>query len=186
MKKLVVIVAITVLGLLFVPNRSSAMMHVESSQTEESHDDTHESLEKVLPELLNKYNKDTIQELDCDTLSEEEVERVGDAVMESMHPGEAHERMDEMMGGEGSDSLKQMHIQMGQRYLGCGTENSVGSMGMSGFGNMMGTKPLSNKWSLMRSSQLGGLHDFFAVITWISFIAFLIAGTHWFWKKASK
>ncbi len=171
---------------LLIPRNVVAMMHVESGQTEE-HNDVHETLDEVLPELLGKYNKDTVQELDCESLTDKEFERVGDAVMESMHPGEAHERMDAMMGGEGSESLKQMHIQMGKRYFGCDTAGFVGDMmRMNGFGGMMGTKSLGNKWPMTGSSQLGSLHGFLAVITWISFIAFLLAGTRWFWKKANK
>ena len=51
----------------------------------------------------------------CDKLTDEQLETIGEYYMEQMHPGEAHELMDEMMGGEGSDSLKQMHIQMAKR-----------------------------------------------------------------------
>ena len=142
MNKLVIAVVVAMFGLLILPTRTSAMMHVKSSQVE-SHDGSHESLDEVLPELLTKYNKNTIQELDCEDLTDEEFERVGDAAMESMHPGEAHERMDEMMGGEGSESLNQMHIQMGKRYFNCDTTEFVGSMsmmGMRGLENTMGTK----------------------------------------------
>ena len=41
----------------------------------------------------------------CDQLTEEQLEAIGDYYMEQMHPGEAHELMDKMMGGEGSESL---------------------------------------------------------------------------------
>lgn len=188
MNKLIVAVAVVMFGLLLLPTKTSAMMHIESSQVE-SHDDAHESLDEVLPELLTKYNKNTIQELECEELTDEEFERVGDAVMESMHGGGAHERMDEMMGGEGSESLRQMHVQMGKRYFDCDSTGFVGSIGMTGMGGlgkMMGTKALGHQWPLAGSSRLGSLHSFLIVTTWIAFIAFLIAGTRWFWKKAGK
>ena len=47
---------------------------------------------------------------DCSTLSDSQLEAIGEYYMEQMHPGESHELMDAMMGGEGSESLRQMHI----------------------------------------------------------------------------
>lgn len=188
MNKLIVVIAFVIIGLLLLSTRTSAMMHVESGKVE-SHSDTHESLDEVLPELFTTYNKNTIQELDCEELTNEEFERVGDAVMESTHPGEAHERMDEMMGGEGSESLRQMHVQMGKRYFDCDSTNSGGSMGMmgiGGFGSMMGIKTLGHQWPLVKSGRFIGLHCVLAVITWVVFIVFLIAGTRWFLKKTGK
>ena len=50
--------------------------------------------------------------ISCDKLTDEQLEEIGDYYMEQMHPGEAHEMMDKMMGGEGSEDLKQMHVTM--------------------------------------------------------------------------
>lgn len=81
----------------------------------------------------------------CDELNEEQLEEIGDYYMEQMHPGEAHEYMDEMMGGEDSETVKLMHINMAKSIY-CG-ENS-GMMGMMNMmmggrgmmdGNMMGS-----------------------------------------------
>jgi len=69
--------------------------------------------------------------ISCGQLTDEQLEAIGDYYMEQMHPGEAHEYMDEMMGGEGSDSLKQVHINIARRIY-C-NENVGGMMG----GNMM-------------------------------------------------
>ena len=77
--------------------------------------------------------------ISCDKLTDEQLEAMGDYYMEQMHPGEAHEMMDQMMGGEGSDTLKQMHIQMAKRLY-C-NEDVGGMMNMMMGNNMMGNYP---------------------------------------------
>ena len=74
--------------------------------------------------------------ISCSELTNEQLEDIGDYYMEQMHPGEAHEYMDEMMGGEGSESLKQVHINIAKRIY-C-NENVYGMMngGMMGWGMM--------------------------------------------------
>ncbi|MBR9690685.1 hypothetical protein GOV08_03290 [Candidatus Woesearchaeota archaeon] len=89
-------------------------------------------------------------------LSDEDFEVLGDYFMELIHR-KNHEFMDRMMGGEGSESLRQMHIEMGKNfyseYLKSGSIQANGMMGSSmmgstyngggytmmsgGFGNMM-------------------------------------------------
>lgn len=65
------------------------------------------------PQRLN------IQRADCTSYTEEQLEEFGDQIMGIMIGNEqAHEQMDEMMGGEGSESLKQMHIRMALN-MGC-------------------------------------------------------------------
>src|SRR3989344_4524505 len=80
----------------------------------------------------------------CIQLTNEQLEEIGDYYMEQMHPGEAHEIMDNMMGGEGSESLKQVHINMAKRLY-C-NENVYISYGMMGRG-MMGNYPASYDYS---------------------------------------
>src|SRR3989338_8346196 len=73
---------------------------------------------------------------DCSTLSDSQLEAIGEYLMEQMHPGAAHERMDAMMGGEGSESLRNAHIQMAQ-VIYCGrTDVSLTYGGMMGMGMM--------------------------------------------------
>ena len=75
------------------------------------------------------------EKVPCDELSQEQLESIGDYYMEQMHPGEAHEAMDEMMGGEGSASLEQMHINMAESFY-C---NGNGDVGVTTYPNgMMG------------------------------------------------
>ena len=73
-------------------------------------------------------------EISCDELSDEQLEMIGEYYMEQMHPGEAHEMIDKMMGGDGSESLKQMHIQMAKRLY---CNEDVGRMTGGGMMNMM-------------------------------------------------
>ena len=91
--------------------------------------------------------------IDCDKLTDEQLESIGDYYMEQMHPGESHELMDNMMGGEGSESLKQVHINMAKRlycnenvYIGYGMMGSGGRMNMMSRG-MMGSYPASYDYS---------------------------------------
>lgn len=86
---------------------------------------------------------------DCGKLSQDQLESIGEYIMELQHPGAAHEYMDSMMGGEGSASLKNAHIQMAQ-VMYCGRTDvpltyggmmGMGMMGggmMGGYGGMMG------------------------------------------------
>ncbi len=78
------------------------------------------------------------QKISCSKLSEGQLELLGDYYMEQMHPGEAHEQMDEMMGGDGSESLRQMHINMAKSFY-CGEHTAMqgNTMDMMMGGNMM-------------------------------------------------
>ncbi len=80
--------------------------------------------------------------ISCDKLTDEQFEAIGNYYMEQMHPGEAHEMMDQMMGGEGSDSLKQVHIQMAKRLY-C-NEDVGGMMGGGMMSMMMGSGMMGN------------------------------------------
>ena len=109
---------------------------------QESHDSEIEEGKKLVESKMS-----------CDKLSNEQLEAIGDYYMEQMHPGEAHEIMDNMMGGEDSESLKQVHINMARRiycneniYIGYGMMGSGGMMNMMGRG-MMGNYPASYDYS---------------------------------------
>ncbi|MFH0714233.1 MAG: hypothetical protein V1847_00415 [Candidatus Diapherotrites archaeon] len=83
---------------------------------------------------------------DCKSLSDSQLEIIGEYYMEQMHPGEAHELMHQMMElQEGSDAEKQFHINLA-RNLYCGESN-----GIMGFGSMMGMMPM------MMGGQMGNV-----------------------------
>jgi len=85
----------------------------------------------------------------CNELTNGQLEILGDYYMEQMHPGTLHEIMDERMGGEESESLRLVHINMGKMFY-CGQSNAMpanmmnlmmnrGGVGMMGYNMMNGT-----------------------------------------------
>ncbi len=77
----------------------------------------------------------------CSSLSQAQLELLGEYYMEQMHPGDAHEAMDRMMGGEGSDSLRSAHIQMAE-VLYCGRADTPAT-----YGGMMGMMPMMGRFA---------------------------------------
>lgn len=195
MKKTVTtLLLFTFLSLGFVVPKAEAqmgsMMGFDGDETEVSASEEHaESVEVVLQNILSSQNVRTVQELDLSKVSDDEWERLGDAVMELQHPGEAHEAMDRMMGGEGSDSLRQMHIAMGQAYLGYGSNTNYGpgmmGRGMMGYTSNRTFNGLTNVMGF--GSMMGyGSYSFLGTATWIVAIAFFTSGTYFFLKQAHK
>ena len=84
-------------------------------------------------------------DISCDKLTNKQFEAIGDYYMEQMHPGKSHEIMDNMMGGEGSESLKQVHINRAKRLY-C-NDNAYIGYGMMGSGEMMGSYPANYDYS---------------------------------------
>jgi uncharacterized membrane protein len=106
----------------------------------QSDDGHNRSIADVVSEISQSQSVSSQSELSCDAITDVQFEKLGDAVMQAMvGDDEAHEAMDNMMGGEGSESLSSMHIAMGQRYLGC-AQDQFGTMGMmGGMMSMMGS-----------------------------------------------
>lgn len=74
--------------------------------------------------------------VDCRSLSDSQLEIIGEYYMEQMHSGESHELMHKMMGmKEGSETEEQFHINMA-KIMYCEDENIGIGSGMMG-GNMM-------------------------------------------------
>lgn len=80
-------------------------------------------------DIIAEGKKLVDSKVDCDNLDDKQLESIAEYYMEQMHPGSAHDAMDSMMGGEGSKSLKQMHINMAKRMY-CGDTTGFGMMNM--------------------------------------------------------
>lgn len=116
-------------------------------------ENTGSSIDKAIQEILKSQGIKDMKSIDCGKVTDKQLEDLGDAVMDVMHPDPSeHEFMDRMMGGEGSQNLAYMHRMMGARYLGC--YNGDGSFGMMspfwggrGFGN--GDDYYNRRWPHM-------------------------------------
>ena len=96
----------------------------------------------VSQEELNEAKALIDSKISCDTLTNEQLEEIGEYYMEQMMPGEAHKRAHEMMGlTEGSGAEEQFHIDLARRSY-CG-ETAAGG-GMMGRGMMGNYQPHYN------------------------------------------
>lgn len=191
MKKIFIVGLLMIVFGVYTPRVSAqmgSMMGSDESTTESS--EHSQPIEEVLKAILSSHDVDQIQDLDCSKVTDDEFEKLGDSFMEEQHPGDAHEAMDEMMGGEGSESLRLMHINMGQGYLSCGSKSGygMGGFGMMGGGGMMGGIRGENtryfggdRYSnMMNYGYQSPLHIVVMGATWIALLAFLVTGTLFF------
>ena len=108
--------------------------------------------------------------------------------MEKMNGGEAQGIIDNMMGGEGSESLKQVHINMARRlycnenvYIGYGMMGSGGMMEMM---NMMGGGMMGNYQPYYSYSNYGYWNLFWIVFLVVAIIIIALLAYKFRVKKA--
>jgi uncharacterized membrane protein len=147
--------------------------------------DNEKSVDQVIKEIRKELNLKDNDKIDPGKVPDNLLEELGDAVMSKTHPDEReHKWMDDMMGGEGSDSLKAMHRTMGYRYLDGAYSGYNGRLNYdrSGFGNymmwpgsMMGTRRNNySNWNnrnwFFKNRWIGGAIMF---IIWIAILGFI-------------
>ncbi|MCR4325902.1 MAG: hypothetical protein NUV59_03835 [Patescibacteria group bacterium] len=134
----------------------------------------------ALEEIYQDQNTSAQSGVDCASITEDQLEKLGDAYMETIHPGAAHEYMDQMMGGEGSESLRQAHIAMGRSYLGCWSGEQGGPVMpmMGGYGSsMMGGYGAYYGGGMMGlPMQIGGLGFGYGWLGMLTMLVWLAAG----------
>ncbi|GEM_PF-849684 len=74
-------------------------------------------VESIVNEIRTEQGVSDSSQINPDRVSQAELIKLGDALSESMMGTDAHTRMENMMGGEGSDSLNAMYSRMGYNYL---------------------------------------------------------------------
>lgn len=91
----------------------------------------------ITQQEINEAKRLIDSKVDCKSLSDSNLEIIGEYYMEQMHPGESHELMHQMMGlKEGSEAEEQFHISMAKAIY-CGEANDVMGSGMMGSGGMI-------------------------------------------------
>ncbi|MEW6721768.1 MAG: SHOCT domain-containing protein [Candidatus Micrarchaeota archaeon] len=129
----------------------------------------------------------------CDELSEDQLELLGEYYMEQMHPGEQHEVMDRMMGGEGSESLRLQHIQMAEVFY-CGrTDTNVTYGGMMAMMPMFyrGWMPGAGGWGPAAGGgmmgygydMMGGYGWVFGFVFWVLVLVALVLLIFWLYRN---
>lgn len=112
------------------------------------------------------------EKVSCESLNDEQLEAIGEYYMGQMHPGSAHDAMDAVMGGEGSESLKQMHINIAkQMYCSERTQFGMVNMVQGGMmqmmGNMMGGGMMGPLWT--NNYGYSAWSPFYSIFSWVLF-----------------
>lgn len=137
--------------------------------------------------MMEKAEKLISSGVSCENLTDEQLEMIGEYYMEMMHPGRAHELMDQMMCGSDRNCESAMHIYMA-RMVYCGEYAGMGMMSMGvmpmmyGGGSMMmqtAYYPDSSSafWNGMHGWMMGSTSHFywgFAGILYLLLLAGLV------------
>jgi len=179
-----IIFSLIAVGFFALSGVAQAQMDVMTSRSSE--------VNSALQDIYNAQNIDSQERVDCSKVTDDQFDRLGDAYMGVMLPNEQqHEAMDNMMGGEGSESLRQAHINMGRSYLGCWSNYNSGPVYMpmmGGYGvydgNYFSPNGMMSGWNMM------GNHYGFAWFGWITMLLIwsllvlgIVALTKWLRKK---
>ena len=121
----------------------------------------------------------------CSTLDYEQLENIGEYYMELMHPGELHEIIDQRMGGEGSETLEQAHINIAKMMY-CGERNAlpIGMMNImmnrNSFGGMMG---FGSRYGMMSNFGNTFLYGGGFMLFWILILGLIVYFIYWLTKN---
>jgi putative membrane protein len=139
------------------------------------------SLNQALQEIMKAQGVNDIKSIDCSKVTEKQMEDLGDAFMDVMHPDSSeHEFMDRMMGGEKSPTLVSMKRLMGARYLGCykGEVPFGGMMGPMYGGRGYGNDYYDRRWPHMPmmygNGPWGMMGPYGGIFMWLVFVVILV------------
>ena len=141
-------------------------------------------VETIVGEILHDTGASSLSAVSPDAVSPALLEELGDGVMGLLLDDWHHERMDAMLGGEGSDSLAAYHRDLGEQYIISGGKlngsRSWGGGWMGPGGMMGGFRPFSygtgrfSDWSPAGSTWFWGMFIGMGVIILILITAAVI------------
>ena len=157
-----------------------------------------QQLNDAVQSIYKSQNVSSQAQLDCSKVTDDQFEKLGDSYMGTMLPNEQqHQAMENMMGGEGSASLKQAHINMGRSYLGCWSNYNSGPVYMpmmGGYGMMNGYNSAygnyypggmmggyGSGWNMMGGWGFGSWIT--TILIWALLILGIVAAVKWLRKK---
>lgn len=92
----------------------------------------------------------------CSDLDDENLEAIGEYIMEQMHPGESHDLMHQMMGvEEDTKEHEQLHVKIAKHHY-CNDYNTTSGFGMKGGCGMMRNKSMVSGSGMMGSGGMMG------------------------------
>ena len=95
------------------------------------------ALDAIVGDIEKQQGVTALNQVAADKVAPELMEELGDAVMGELIGNAAmHDRMDKMLGGDGSPQLTDFHIDLGQQYIRNGGLNGVHMGGMWGMGRL--------------------------------------------------
>ena len=151
-------------------------------------------IDTALQDIYKAQNVSSRSKIDCSKVTDDQFEKLGDAVMGYGISEQQHTAMEQMMGGEGSATLKQAHITMGRSYLGCWANYNSGPvrrpmMEYYGLSNGQPVNYFSSGGMMGWSSTVGGYYWTGWITTaliWILLILFIAALVRWLKKTKQK
>ena len=202
MKK--IIIASIVASFLFAGTASAQMgmmNYGQQNNTSVTQSGQNSTIDAALQDIYKTQNVTDTSNISCAKVTDAQFEKLGDAVMGYGITEQQHTAMENMMGGEGSATLAQAHINMGRSYLGCWANYNSGpsSMPMMGYSSGSSTSgtyaQTGNYYSPQRMMDYGfntgwgmmGGHNWFGWVTqiliWILLILGIVVLVKWLRKN---
>lgn len=129
------------LGLFFAGNVSAQMMgnYWTNDVSGEGQTRASADINAALQSIYQTQNIGSQSQILCGKVTDDQFEKLGDAVMGYGISEQQHAAMENMMGGEGSATLRQAHVNMGRSYLGCWSNYNGGPAYMPMMGYFYGS-----------------------------------------------
>ena len=179
MKKLIVVLFAA--SFLVAGPVSAQMGMMSSGQTNDT------NISAALQDIYKAQNVNDQTKVDCSKITDDQFEKLGDASMGAGISEQQHTAMEQMMGGEGSATLKSAHITMGRSYLGCWSNYngapSVMPMMSNGLGQNTGMMARWSPAANHRSPVFMLIGLITLILVWGSLVLSIMALLKWLSKN---